>query len=230
MINLAKNETGLVDEVCLRRELSHSAKPESSTHKTVNCTGDKIIRLSLTSPSNRTQSKADQRVEASVRYMMQHLNQPLKVSTLSGLAGLSDSSFFALFKSVTGRSPLDFFIRARMRWAGELLVGTTLQIKEVADMLGYDDQFYFSRIFKSVHGVPPREYRARKDRDGRRTLAVREHGGVGLPDGLPSTQPPPSAGDKAGIRERIMIDGLPPARPGAKLVSTPARGTAMQQI
>ncbi len=113
-------------------------------------------------PGNHSQLRTAQRVEASVRYMMEHLNRPLKVSTLSALVGVSNSSFFFLFKNATGHTPLDFFIRARMRRAAELLEKTRLQIKEVAGSLGYDDQFYFSRLFKSVHGVAPREYRARK--------------------------------------------------------------------
>ena len=81
---------------------------------------------------------------------------------LSAMAGLSESSFFAHFKNATGHSPVRLLTRARMRWAGELLEETNLQIKEIAGLVGYHDQFYFSRIFKSVHGLSPREYRVRK--------------------------------------------------------------------
>lgn len=78
--------------------------------------------------------------------MMQHLNQPVNVSAFSAMAGLSNSSFFVLFKSVTGWTPMNFFIRARMRLACQLLVETTLRIKEIADWLGYDDQYYFRAL------------------------------------------------------------------------------------
>jgi AraC-like DNA-binding protein len=92
--------------------------------------------------------------------MMQHLNKPLPVARLAALANISPSHFFALFKRHTGCAPIDYFIRLRMRRACDLLGTTSLSVKEVAAVLGYDDQFYFSRVFKSVNGVAPSEYRA----------------------------------------------------------------------
>jgi AraC family transcriptional regulator, transcriptional activator for feuABC-ybbA operon len=92
-------------------------------------------------------------------YMMAHLNQPIKISTLGDITRLSQSRFFELFKGATGDTPLNWFIKARMQWAGELLLKSNLQIKEVAGLVGYEDQFYFSRLFKSVHGIAPRMYR-----------------------------------------------------------------------
>lgn len=99
----------------------------------------------------------------SLDYMMAHLNKPVRISTLSAIAGCSQSKFFELFKNVTGDSPLNWFNRARMRWAGELLESYDLPIKQIASLVGYEDPFYFSRLFKSVHGISPRDYRAQKD-------------------------------------------------------------------
>ena len=110
-----------------------------------------------------TDLKAARRIESSLHYMMTHLNEPMKISALSAMVGLSESCFFAYFKTATGHTPLSLLIRARMRWAGELLKATNLQIKEIAGIVGYDDQFYFSRLFKSVHGLPPRDYRMRHE-------------------------------------------------------------------
>jgi hypothetical protein len=64
-----------------------------------------------------------------------------------------------LFKLATGYTPNDFLIRIRIHRACELLRETDLSIKEISAALGYDDQFYFSRVFKSVSLVSPREYR-----------------------------------------------------------------------
>lgn len=52
-----------------------------------------------------------------------------------------------------------YFIRLRMQRACELLRGPGLSVKETAAMLGYQDQFYFSRTFKLVVGMPPSDYR-----------------------------------------------------------------------
>lgn len=100
-----------------------------------------------------------QKVERSIAYMEEHLNQPLQVATLAALANVSSSHFFALFKQRTGCPPMDYFTRLRMRQACRLLDTTTASVKEVAAAMGYDDPFYFSRVFKSLLAVAPLHYR-----------------------------------------------------------------------
>jgi AraC-like DNA-binding protein len=91
--------------------------------------------------------------------MLRHLDEPLQVATLAARASVSPSHFFALFKRRIGCAPIDYFIRLRMQHACRLLDETMLSVKEVAATLGYDDPFYFSRVFKSVNRVAPSEYR-----------------------------------------------------------------------
>jgi AraC-like DNA-binding protein len=100
-----------------------------------------------------------QKIEETIAYMLRHLNQPLKVPQLASLARLSASHYFALFKDRTRCSPIGYFIRLRMGHACRLLAESSLPVKEIAAQLGYDDPFYFSRLFKSVHAVAPTEYR-----------------------------------------------------------------------
>ena len=108
----------------------------------------------------RSKSVSDcPRIESTIRYMTQHLNQPLRASELAAIANISLSHYFVLFKRATGCAPINFFIRLRMRRARQLLETTSMNIKQIADELGYDDTFYFSRVFKSVSGVAPTDYR-----------------------------------------------------------------------
>ena len=102
---------------------------------------------------------ARQKVAQSIAYMKQHLSKSLKVAAVAQLAGLSPSHYNALFKEQTGYSPIDYFIRLRMHQACQLLDTTTLSVKRIAAVIGYDDPLYFSRVFKGVNDVSPSEYR-----------------------------------------------------------------------
>ena len=109
------------------------------------------------------ESEAVRKIEQSITYMLRHLDESLQVATLAAQANISASHFFALFKRRIGCAPIDYFIRLRMQHACRLLDETVLSVKEVAATLGYNDPFYFSRIFKSVNHVAPREYRLLKN-------------------------------------------------------------------
>ena len=104
-------------------------------------------------------SESARRIEQSIAYMREHLDQPLPVAKLAALANVSPSHFFALFKRRTGCAPMDYFTHLRMQHACRLLDATSASVKEVAAALGYDDPFYFSRVFKLVNHVPPSQYR-----------------------------------------------------------------------
>ncbi len=101
----------------------------------------------------------ERRIGCTIAFMKEHLDQPLQASVLAARANFSLSHFFALFKRLTGYTPIDFFIRLKMERARVLLEGTSLKVKEIAAALGYGDPFYFSRVFKLVNGAAPADYR-----------------------------------------------------------------------
>ncbi len=107
------------------------------------------------------QNDAARKIEPAINHMLQNVNQCLRISTLSAIAGVSVSQFFLLFKAATGSTPMEFFIRLRMQRACELLQKQDLSVKETAFLLGYNDPCYFSRLFKLVNGIAPRHYRNR---------------------------------------------------------------------
>jgi transcriptional regulator GlxA family with amidase domain len=111
---------------------------------------------------NGNVSDGARKIEQSIDYMMEHLDKPLQVATLAARANVSASHFFVLFKRRTGCPPIDYFTRLRMQRACELLEEDSLHVKEVAAALGYDDPFYFSRVFKSVNRIAPSEYRLKQ--------------------------------------------------------------------
>ena len=107
----------------------------------------------------RDTSDSVQKVAEGIIYMSEHLDQPMRVSALAALANLSPAHFSMLFKEQTGCSTRDYLHLLRIHRACQLLRSSTLNVKEIATRLGYQDQFHFSRQFKAFQGVSPSEYR-----------------------------------------------------------------------
>lgn len=66
-----------------------------------------------------------------------------------------------LFKKETGESPLEYLTAKRIEYSKQLLGAkyeTTMSIKEIASLAGYDDPYYFSRVFKKVTGKSPSDW------------------------------------------------------------------------
>lgn len=109
--------------------------------------------------AHREVNDTEQRVAQSIEHVKNHLQRSLDVPMLAKLAGLSASHYSAVFKARTGYAPIDYLTRLRMHRACQLLDTTALSVKSVAAMVGYKDQLYFSRVFRTINEVSPSEYR-----------------------------------------------------------------------
>lgn len=101
-------------------------------------------------------------IEHCIHYMRSHLQEMLSVKDLAGQSGLSIPHFGRVFKRQTGYPPLDFFNRLKVQHACQHLSTTDKSIKVIANYLGYQDCYYFSRIFRKIMGIPPTVYRQAK--------------------------------------------------------------------
>ena len=96
-----------------------------------------------------------------INFMLENLNRKLKLEELAAEVNLSPSHFSRLFVNRTGHSPIDYFIQLKTQHACRLLDNTDWSIAEILREMGFDDQFYFSRLFGKVMNMSPREYRKR---------------------------------------------------------------------
>ncbi len=94
-------------------------------------------------------------VEQAIFYMQEKTSEILKISNIANEVNLSESHFSKLFRNKTGSSPMEYFINLKMQEAIRLLSNKSMRIKEVAYQLGYNDPFYFSRIFRKYTGFTP---------------------------------------------------------------------------
>ncbi|WP_158277453.1 AraC family transcriptional regulator [Opitutus sp. ER46] len=82
-----------------------------------------------------------------------------RLDELAAAAGLSVPHFSLLFRKQTGFAPIDFLIRQRIRAACQLLDTTPISVAAIAEQVGFQDPYYFSRCFRRVMGRSPLAYR-----------------------------------------------------------------------
>jgi transcriptional regulator GlxA family with amidase domain len=84
---------------------------------------------------------------------------PWTVQSLGARVGMSRSVFADHFRSLVGESPLRYLARWRLNSAAVLLKTTNAKLAEVAQRIGYESEFTFSRAFKRATGFSPGVYR-----------------------------------------------------------------------
>ena len=86
-------------------------------------------------------------------------DQELSLLSVSSEIGVSPNYLSTLIKKNTGRTFVELLTDRRIRKARELLLSTTMKIREITEACGYRDQFYFSHCFKKSTGMSPKECR-----------------------------------------------------------------------
>jgi len=109
--------------------------------------------------SNTSDNVIQDKISHSITFMKSHLNQVLTIDELANQAFYSVSRYSELFKQKTGYSPIQFFIRLKIQKSCEYLNFTNLNIKEICKEVGFDDPYYFSRMFKKQIGLSPMQYK-----------------------------------------------------------------------
>ncbi len=98
-------------------------------------------------------------VKAVRHYVQQHYMEELTLETLADMVYLSPSYLSKLFKRETGENLSIYIQNVRVQQAKILLRTTNLKTYEVAEQVGISDPVYFSRIFKKVTGIKPKDFR-----------------------------------------------------------------------
>ena len=93
------------------------------------------------------------------KYLKEHLDEPLSLQSLSEEFAISQAYMSKLFRKYAQQSYTQYLTALRMERAKQLMKEDgSLYVKDVAEMVGYRDQFYFSRIFRSYTGRSPAEF------------------------------------------------------------------------
>jgi len=101
----------------------------------------------------------DYRIHKAKSYIESHYTEPLSIEALAKSAGMSKGYFFRLFKQTFQVSPTMYQQQLRMETAKTLLRCSHLQGKEIAARCGYENPFFFCRVFKKYTGLTPLSFR-----------------------------------------------------------------------
>ena len=82
-----------------------------------------------------------------------------KIEAYAKLCNMSNAYFYRCFRAWSGQSPVEYRNALRLSHAESMLRNTDMQIKEIAETVGFEDPFYFCRVFAKRFGVSPKKYR-----------------------------------------------------------------------
>ena len=91
-------------------------------------------------------------------YINEHLDGNLQVVELAVIAQMSLYHFIRLFRKATGKTPHQYVLHERVKKAQYLLDRNHISISEIAATVGFCDQSHFTKYFKRIIGITPRQY------------------------------------------------------------------------
>lgn len=107
---------------------------------------------------NRKQNYKSRIVLKVQKYIRENLNKKLTLNEVSALFGFSPNYLSQLFVRYANCSFVEYITREKIEASKEMMKAGTEKIYEIAEDLGYESAFYFSKVFKKVEGCSPRDY------------------------------------------------------------------------
>ncbi|MDQ0885589.1 two-component system response regulator YesN [Paenibacillus sp. V4I9] len=124
-----------------------------------------IMDQLLKSVTNNHKMKSGKQLIYSIKQYVEDNYQSVNLESIARHFYLNKNYFCSMFKSVTGENFSDYLTKVRMDQAKLLLASSGLTSYEIAERVGYQDQRYFSKVFRKTTGLLPKQYRAQLHND-----------------------------------------------------------------
>lgn len=108
--------------------------------------------------NDRKENRSDKLVEQAKRYIGEHYTEKLSLAEIADVLNISAGHLSITFKKFTGTTLSDYIADIKISRAKELIETHKYMMYEISDMLGFDNPYYFSKVFKKVTGISPREH------------------------------------------------------------------------
>lgn len=147
-----------IDALFADIDATHRGGRASSEDLAINLLERLLIRCHEEAPGYRERA-LDPRVQAACQFISTHLTRVITLDEIARHVCLSPSRLVHLFREEMGVNILRWREDQRILLARHLLASSTTPVSTLAGMVGYDDQLYFSRVFRKRVGVSPTEFR-----------------------------------------------------------------------
>ncbi|HEX3048334.1 MAG TPA: helix-turn-helix domain-containing protein, partial [Bacillota bacterium] len=115
--------------------------------------------------TDKNNSSTEEIVKTVAQFIKENYTQEINLNSLAKSFNFNASYLSKLFKKYRDETPVKYLLTLRINQAKHLLLSEPdLDIKKIGELVGYPDQFYFSRIFKHIAGKSPSEFREEKNR------------------------------------------------------------------
>jgi AraC-like DNA-binding protein len=109
--------------------------------------------------SSHFQKKDFDKINNIYQYILDHFKNKITLTDISAISNMSPNAFCRYFKSRTGKTFVHFVNEVRIGYAGKLLIENKMNISQVCYEVGFENFSNFSRQFRKIHGMTPKEYR-----------------------------------------------------------------------
>ncbi len=121
--------------------------------------GEKILKVYSEYQHLKVLEGKSAPIRKAILYVKEHFKHPLTLADVADYAKLSSGYLSNLFSSEMDMTLTDYIRRTRIHYSKRLLAYTTLSIHDISKDAGFDNQHYFSTVFKTITGTTPKAYR-----------------------------------------------------------------------
>lgn len=101
----------------------------------------------------------EEMIKSIIYYIENNFDKNLTVNALADKYNIDGKRFYYIFQKCVGMCTKQYIMKCRINRAKELLIHEIYSIGEIASIIGYEDAFHFSRIFKKNTGLSPSDFR-----------------------------------------------------------------------